>query len=184
MVVSTPIRLPLRRVLVPIDLSDTARGALLVGLSWASALRGGPRENREHADVEITALYVRKDSPEAGGSSQPQALERELDQMRKQSGTWRRYRFMHRRSSAPMRRRESSTTFVKNPRHGRHGHSGTWTGSSRPAWVSRGVGDQGNRRAGAARATSSLERAGAHVVGKQTARVTDAGVYGRTSPPH
>jgi nucleotide-binding universal stress UspA family protein len=88
MVVSTPIRLPLRRVIVPIDLSDTARGALLVGLSWASALRGGPRENPEHPDVDLTVLYVRKDSRGADASSQPQALDRELEYVRKESGTW------------------------------------------------------------------------------------------------
>jgi nucleotide-binding universal stress UspA family protein len=87
MVVSTPLRLPLRRVLVPIDLSDTARGALLVGLSWASALRGGARENPNHTDVDLTVLYVRKGSRD-DAPSPPQALERELEHMRKASGTW------------------------------------------------------------------------------------------------
>jgi nucleotide-binding universal stress UspA family protein len=87
MVVSTPITLPFRRVLVPIDLSDTARGALLVGLSWASALRGSPLDNPSHSDVHLTALYVRKGSS-ADAASPPQALERELEYVRKQSGTW------------------------------------------------------------------------------------------------
>jgi len=87
MVVSTPITLPLRRVLVPIDLSDTARGALLVGLSWASALRGAPRENPDHAEVELTALYVRRGSS-ADPASPPKALERELEYMREAGGSW------------------------------------------------------------------------------------------------
>ncbi len=39
LVVPTQLTLPLRRVLVPIDLSESACGALLVGFSWASALR-------------------------------------------------------------------------------------------------------------------------------------------------
>ena len=87
MVVSTPIRLPLRRVLVPIDLSDTARGALLVGLSWASALRSGPLEDSNHTDVDLTALYVRKGSS-TDTASPPKALERELEYVREASGTW------------------------------------------------------------------------------------------------
>jgi nucleotide-binding universal stress UspA family protein len=87
MVVSTPVRLPLRRVLVPIDLSDTARGALLVALSWASALRGGARENPSRTDVDLTVLYVRKGS-RTDEPSPPQALEREIEYMRKAGGTW------------------------------------------------------------------------------------------------
>jgi nucleotide-binding universal stress UspA family protein len=87
MVVSTPIRLPLRRVLVPIDLSDTARGALLVGLSWASALRGGAKENPTRTDVDLTVLYVRRGS-RTDEPLPPQALESEIEYMRKAGGTW------------------------------------------------------------------------------------------------
>lgn len=39
LIVHTPLSLPLRRVLVPSDLSDAARGALDMGLIWACALR-------------------------------------------------------------------------------------------------------------------------------------------------
>jgi len=88
LVVATPFRLPLRRVLVPIDLSDTARGALLVGLSWASALRAGPRENPTHADVELTVLHVQPPSRDGDASSLPHTLERELEYLGKESGTW------------------------------------------------------------------------------------------------
>src|SRR6476619_666984 len=41
LIVRRGFELPLRRVLVPVDLSDTARGALVVALSWSSALRSG-----------------------------------------------------------------------------------------------------------------------------------------------
>jgi len=39
LIVREPLSLPLRRVLVPTDLSEAARGALFVALSWTSALR-------------------------------------------------------------------------------------------------------------------------------------------------
>jgi nucleotide-binding universal stress UspA family protein len=88
LIVSAPLRLPLHRVLVPVDLSDTARGALLVGLSWASALRGGLRENAEHSDVKLTALHVRPPSRDASAPGAPQAIEREVQFIRQQGGTW------------------------------------------------------------------------------------------------
>src|SRR5688500_16514527 len=88
LVVATPFRLPLRRVLVPIDLSDTARGALLVGLSWASALRAGRRVNPPHAAVELTVLHVQPPSRDGDASSMPHTLERELEYLGKESGTW------------------------------------------------------------------------------------------------
>ena len=88
LVVSGAFRLPLRRVLVPIDLSDTARGALLVGLSWASALRGGARENATQVDVALTALHVRPDTRDADASSRLPAIERELEYIRQVGGTW------------------------------------------------------------------------------------------------
>jgi nucleotide-binding universal stress UspA family protein len=52
LVVATELRLPLERVLVPVDLSGAAGGALSVALSWASALR--PRAGR----AELLALHV------------------------------------------------------------------------------------------------------------------------------
>ncbi len=55
LVVATELRLPLERVLAPIDLSETAEGALSVAFSWASALR--PRG----AQARIIALHVGSD---------------------------------------------------------------------------------------------------------------------------
>ena len=88
LVVSTSLRVPLQRVLVPIDLSDTARGALLVGLSWASALRAGTQEHAELASVALTALHVQPPTRDGSPPAGPRALERELQDLRQESGTW------------------------------------------------------------------------------------------------
>jgi nucleotide-binding universal stress UspA family protein len=88
LVVSGSMPLPLRRVLVPVDLSETARGALLVGLSWASALRGSATESSPDTHVVLTALHVQRPLPDARVPAWPDAIERELDFIRKESGTW------------------------------------------------------------------------------------------------
>lgn len=88
LVVSGPMRLPLHHVLVPIDLSDTARGALLVGLSWASALRGSAPESSTDTSVMLSALHVQSRSAETNRSTRPDAIERELEYIRQESGTW------------------------------------------------------------------------------------------------
>ena len=84
LIVSTPLRLPLSHVLVPVDLSDAARGALRVGLSWASALRGATKEKGETGDARLTALHV-----QAASSTTPPALvEKELAFLRESGGSW------------------------------------------------------------------------------------------------
>jgi nucleotide-binding universal stress UspA family protein len=83
LVASTPLNLPLSRVLVPVDLSDTARGALLVGLSWASGLRPPAHEGSDQHDVTLTALHI---APVSG--AMPPALTRELDAVRQAGGNW------------------------------------------------------------------------------------------------
>lgn len=59
LVVPRPLDLPLRRVVVAVDPSDGGRGALLVALSWASALRR-PSVAREGGEpgTRIEALHV------------------------------------------------------------------------------------------------------------------------------
>ncbi|HEX6910246.1 MAG TPA: universal stress protein [Longimicrobium sp.] len=59
LVVPRPLDLPLRRVVAAVDLSDGGRGALLVALSWASALRcpAAAREGGEPGTC-IDALHV------------------------------------------------------------------------------------------------------------------------------
>jgi nucleotide-binding universal stress UspA family protein len=83
LVATRSLRLPLERVLVPIDLSPTARGASLVGLSWASALRaggaGGPRTTLGLLHV----LVENEDEPSARSS-----FDRELERVRESAGSW------------------------------------------------------------------------------------------------
>jgi nucleotide-binding universal stress UspA family protein len=84
LIASTPLRLPLSHVLVPVDLSDTARGALLVGLSWASALRGATQQRGERGEARLTALHVQA----ASTTTPPPFVERELAFIREAGGTW------------------------------------------------------------------------------------------------
>jgi len=91
LVLSSDMRLPLERVLVPVDLSDTSRGALGVALAWASALRGATRngESAPDAAVNLTALFVDKSTSVAGDvGKQTRALENELHRLRQDAGTW------------------------------------------------------------------------------------------------
>jgi nucleotide-binding universal stress UspA family protein len=86
LVVSRPLRLPLEQVLVPVDLSDTSRGALVVALAWASALRKNER-GRGGASSEtahLTALFVGA----APRGASPRALDEELARLRRDAGTW------------------------------------------------------------------------------------------------
>lgn len=76
--------LPLERVLVPVDFSDTARGALLVGLSWASALRKG---GGQQPGTTLRALHV------SGGAGDPDnqrtpSLAQDVDSLRRSAGNW------------------------------------------------------------------------------------------------
>jgi nucleotide-binding universal stress UspA family protein len=80
LVVSNPMRIPLKRVLVAIDYSDAARGALIVALSWASALR-----DRSQESPTLTALHVAAEAP---GAPRTQDLDHELDILRRASGDW------------------------------------------------------------------------------------------------
>jgi nucleotide-binding universal stress UspA family protein len=85
LVVTEPMRLPVERVVVPLDLSDTARGALVVGLSWASALRS--QKGHENTRVRLTTLYADQSSHERGTPPAPQ-FEAELSRVRGDAGTW------------------------------------------------------------------------------------------------
>jgi nucleotide-binding universal stress UspA family protein len=57
LIVSSRLTLPLGRLLIPIDLEATASGALLVGFSWASALRR-PKRPEPAEPTEVTILHV------------------------------------------------------------------------------------------------------------------------------
>lgn len=91
LILSRGMRLPLERVLVPVDLSDTSRGALVMALSWASALRGAKRVVESVTDeaVQLTALFVDKSSaPSDGARRHTQTLDDELNRLRQDAGTW------------------------------------------------------------------------------------------------
>lgn len=90
LVLPGPMRLPLERVLVPVDMSDTARGALVVALSWASALRRAEKRATAKSDpVSLTALCV--DSAMRAGdatSEKQRVLNDELNRLRHEAGSW------------------------------------------------------------------------------------------------
>lgn len=58
------MRLPLGRILVPIDASGAARGALAVGMTWASALRHPSSQSQ--TPTELVVLHVETPADEVG----------------------------------------------------------------------------------------------------------------------
>jgi nucleotide-binding universal stress UspA family protein len=87
MVVARPLRLPLERVIVAVDLSDTARGGLIVALSWASGLR--VRDRSAKASTKLTALTVDESARTTdGASARAHALEDEVNHVRRLAGDW------------------------------------------------------------------------------------------------
>ena len=79
LIVHGTVSLPLRRVLVPSDLSDAARGALDLALVWAAALRI-PSGGAERTRVEVLHVLP-KASPDAGTARADEAgraLEKEV----------------------------------------------------------------------------------------------------------
>lgn len=73
LVVRRPISEPLRQIMVPSDLSDVARDALIAALQWGQLLQGP--ENVAGAGA-VTALHVTTD---AGGDAEDRALQADLD---------------------------------------------------------------------------------------------------------
>jgi len=81
------LQLPLERVVVAFDLSETSRGALIVGLSWASALRSA--RARAGNAVNVTALYVTDPMASTDQLSLvADSIERQLDELRDSAGSW------------------------------------------------------------------------------------------------
>lgn len=76
LIVHQPLELPLRRVLVPSDLSDAANGALDVALIWAAALRL-PTATGRQTHVEIAHVLSPIDVAETG-TSDPATIEQQL----------------------------------------------------------------------------------------------------------
>jgi nucleotide-binding universal stress UspA family protein len=84
LVLAQPLRLPLECVVVGVDISDTSRGALVIGLAWASALRAQAR-SQAHA-TKLIGLYVQPE--ESDGSSAARELDEELKQIERDAGEW------------------------------------------------------------------------------------------------
>ena len=82
LVTPVSIRLPLERVLAPIDLSETARGALLVALSWASALRG------RSSDRQTTLYALHVDGVDRSGADSSIVVRRELEMLEPGAHDW------------------------------------------------------------------------------------------------
>ena len=81
--VTEPMTIPLKRVLVAIDYSEASRGALLVGLSWASALR-----DRNGVKPLLTALHVHADDGSADRARWKREVDHELDILRRAAEDW------------------------------------------------------------------------------------------------
>lgn len=86
LVAREPLAIPVERVLVAVDLSDTARGALVVGLSWASALRAPPA--RAGASTAATMLVLHVDRSMSGHDGGAVPFEREVLRIREDAGQW------------------------------------------------------------------------------------------------
>lgn len=84
LVIAGTLPLPLHHVLVPVDMSDTARGALLVGLTWASGLRQG----NEKSITRLTGLHVGNSMADSSGADRVRWLEEELARLRQTGGSW------------------------------------------------------------------------------------------------
>lgn len=70
LVANGTLQTPLRRVLVPLDLSEPARGALDVAIAWLTDAAGRDPESAQRPEIEV--LHVIADSIDPGGKSHPE----------------------------------------------------------------------------------------------------------------
>jgi nucleotide-binding universal stress UspA family protein len=106
LVAATVLRLPLQRVVAPIDLSEAARGALSVAVTWASALR--PRET----EARLTALHVAPTGVEEDAEG---AVREEVRQSRSLAGDAARVEILERVVPAPDPAREILRVAAEGP---------------------------------------------------------------------
>jgi len=86
LITSRSLEVPIKQALVTIDTSETARGALLVALSWASALR---HSKAAAADTTLTALHIesgRRLSP--SDAKRKRTIDHELDVLKRGAESW------------------------------------------------------------------------------------------------
>ena len=85
LVTSRQLQLPIRRALVAIDTSETARGAMIVALSWSSALR----DAKGDSDPTLTALHVETGrNLSSRDAHMRRTIDHELDILRRSAGSW------------------------------------------------------------------------------------------------
>ena len=82
------LRIPVGQIVVPTDLSQTASGALVVALGWASALRSRGNDVDDDADTSLTILHVRTTAATTAATSTAALLETELERARESAGHW------------------------------------------------------------------------------------------------
>jgi nucleotide-binding universal stress UspA family protein len=86
LVIRQPLALPLQRTLVAIDRSESAPGAMLVALSWTSALRS---RLSGAGEPTLTALHVNTAAGALGDDPRTsEAMDHELDALRRSAGGW------------------------------------------------------------------------------------------------
>ena len=86
LVISRSLQVPIRRALVAVDTSETARGALLVALSWSSALRDSRPDS---PGTTLTALHVETGRPLSTTDAQRKRdADHELDVLKRGAGSW------------------------------------------------------------------------------------------------
>ena len=85
LVVRRALDVPLRRALVATDFSEAGRGALLVALSWTSALRS---RAPDHEEPKLLALHVETGGSAARSGAEPITWDHELESLRRSAGGW------------------------------------------------------------------------------------------------
>jgi len=83
LVTAAPLRLPLGHVVAGVDVSDSARGTMLVALSWASALR-----SRDARATSLTALHIMDARSDATTDARARAIDDMLTPIREAAGEW------------------------------------------------------------------------------------------------
>jgi universal stress protein E len=85
LITSRSFQIPIEGALVAIDTSETARGALLVALSWSSALR----QSNQQPTTTLTALHIESGEPlSSRGAERKRIVDHELDVLKRGAESW------------------------------------------------------------------------------------------------
>jgi nucleotide-binding universal stress UspA family protein len=85
--ITEPLRLPIRKVLVAIDRSETARGTLLVALSWVTAIR--PRdENADRPTLTVLQVEPGVGDPRGAAPVAKKTIDHEVDTLSRNAEGW------------------------------------------------------------------------------------------------